>query len=377
MVTALSLFSGAGGLDLAARALGIRVQLATDVDGLALEVLQRALGTRVLVGDIADLLATGTLADSWFEKDNPTLLIGGPPCTPFSHAGFWIDRKRSGKDPASSLLDKFAEAVEFFSPRAFLLENVPGLAFKTHRPRLDSFKRRMTNAGYSLTEQVLSAALFSVPQKRWRLFVVGVRSKTTVCLEDWPIFPSRSAGPALDELVSSSAEPDELIGGEYGELLRSVPPGGNYLHFTERYGRDPPLFKYRGRYWSFLLKIDPKKPAPTLPAQRVTYNGPFHWESRHLRVREIARLQGFPDTYPVAATLPAARRHLGNAVPPTLGMAVLWRVLASLDLSDAHELPNALRPWADASVPYASVLGTLAAVAGLGAPRVMGLSEIT
>jgi len=369
MVTALSLFSGAGGLDLAARALGIRVQLATDVDGVALAVLQRALGTRVLVGDIGDLLATGTLADSWFGKHNPTLLIGGPPCTPFSHAGFWIDHKRNGKDPASSLLGKFAEAVELFSPRAFLLENVPGLAFKTHRPKLDSFKRRMTNAGYSLTEQVLSAASFSVPQKRRRLFVVGVRSKTTVCLDDWPTFPSRSAGPVLDELASSSAEPDELIGGEYGKLLRSVPPGGNYLHFTERYGCDPPLFKYRGRYWSFLLKIDPKQPAPTLPAQRVTYNGPFHWESRHLRVREIARLQGFPDTYPVVATLPVARRHLGNAVPPTLGMAVLWRVLASLDHSDAHELPNALQPWADASAPYAAVLGALAAAAGLGVPR--------
>lgn len=365
MITALSLFSGVGGLDLAASALGIRVQLATDVDVEALQVLWRGLGTTTLAGDIGDLLTDGALAERWCEKDNPTLIFGGPPCTPFSHAGFWIDEKRNGKDPASALLGRFSQAVELFRPQAFLLENVPGLAFKTHRVTLDSFRTRMRQAGYTLTEQVLSAAAFSVPQRRRRLFVVGIMNGVAARLSEWPSFPTRSAGDALNGMTSSPAEPDEAIRGEYSDLLNRVPPGGNYLHFTERYGCDPPVFKNRGRYWSFLLKIDPALPAPTVPAQRVTYNGPFHWESRHLRVREIARLQGFPDGYPMAATRSVARRHLGNAVPPALGMAVLWRLLASLDLSDAVKPPVALEEWTDSSSSYASALRALGARAGL------------
>jgi DNA (cytosine-5)-methyltransferase 1 len=362
-VTAVSLFSGVGGLDLAARALGIAVDLATDVDGTAMELHRRALGSKVLVGDIGALLVTGQLAAGWSSKDSPTLVMGGPPCTPFSHAGFWLDEKRNGMDPASFLLVRFAEAVELFAPKAFLLENVPGLAFKTHREKLGEFRCRMTRAGYTLTEQVLSAATFAIPQRRRRLFVAGVRGDLSVSLDHWPAFPVRTAGAALEDLPFCSPEPDEHVPGHYGKLLHRVPPGGNYLRFTERYGYDPPLFKNRGRYWSFLLKIDPERPAPTLPAQRVTYNGPFHWDSRHLRAPEIARLQGFPDGYPTAANLQETRRHLGNAVPPALGMAVLWRVLASLDLADAKNMPPALRVWSDDEASYGENLRKLAEAA--------------
>ncbi len=365
MVTALSLFSGIGGLDLAARALGIEVALATDIDETAMEVHRRALGSRVLVGDLGQLLASGQVATTWPLRENPTLVIGGPPCTPFSHAGFWLDDKRNGMDPASALLVRFAETVELFGPQAFVLENVPGLAFKTHRDKLDEFRYHMTRVGYSLTERVLSAAAFSIPQQRRRLFVSGVRGTSTVSLEHWPAFPLRTAGMALEDLPSASSEPDEEVLGHYGALLQRVPPGRNYLHFTDRYGCYPPIFKNRGRYWSFLLKIDPERPAPTLAAQRMTYNGPFHWESRHLRVPEIARLQGFPDAYPTAPTLQQARRHLGNAVPPALGMVVLWRVLVSLDLADADDMPMALHAWNDNAATYRESLGRLAWAAGV------------
>lgn len=357
---AVSLFSGIGGLDLAATALGIDVRVSTDIDGEALTVLHRALGMRTVEGDISGLLRSGELTAQWPGAKRPDIVFGGPPCTPFSHAGFWLDEKRNGGDPASSLLDRFADAVECLLPRAFLLENVPGLAFKTHRLTLESFKNRMAGAGYLLSAQVLAASAFGVPQHRRRLFIAGATRNRAVRLDSWPQFPTRSAGEALCGLVAAQ-EPDERVAGEYGELLKEIPPGGNYLHFTDRYGRNPPRFKNRGRYWSFLLKTDPSKPSPTIPAQRVTYNGPFHWESRHLRIREIARIQGFPDSYPLTATLSEARRHLGNAVPPALGMAVLWRVLVALELADDAAIPPELQSWADASAPYESVLDDLTA----------------
>ena len=118
--------------------------------------------------------------------------------------------------------------------------------------------------------------------------------------------------------------------GRWEDLLAEVPPGGNYLHFTERHDYEPAIFRNRGRYWSFLLKLDPDQPAPTLPAQRVTFNGPFHWANRHLRVREMARLQSMPDWMPLDERSVKARRHIGNAVPVALGAAVLWALRRQL-----------------------------------------------
>jgi hypothetical protein len=129
------------------------------------------------------------------------------------------------------------------------------------------------------------------------------------------------------------------------------------------------MFKYRGRYWSFLLKMHPDLPAPTIPAQRVTFNGPFHWSSRHLRIRELARLQGFPDWYTWSADRHHARVHIGNAVPPLLGGIVVWRVLGALGVADQAVLPAALAKVQEASSTFEDVSQAMRG-AGVGAVRV-------
>jgi DNA (cytosine-5)-methyltransferase 1 len=335
--TGLSLFAGVGGLDLGARVAGLDVRLATDADASALDLLKRSTGCEVLVGDIEDV--TGLLADAWPSPSGPDVIIGGPPCTGFSHAGFWLGDKRAGLDPATALLESYLEVVRIFRPRGFVLENVPGLAFKTHARFLERFLHLARSAGYSVTCEVLDASAFGVAQARRRLFIVGAFGRPAVDLTRWHALPRRSAGWALRGSEGLQPEPDEQPGGEHGHLLPLVPPGSNYLHFTDKRGWDPPLFKYRGRYWSFLLKIDPDRPSPTVPAQRVTFNGPFHWSSRHLRVREMARLQGFPDDHPHSSNLGLARRHVGNAVPPPLAAAVVWRLLATLGAADIAPPP--------------------------------------
>lgn len=234
----------------------------------------------------------------------PQLLIGGPPCTPFSHAGFWIDRKRESRDPAAGLLASYLAGLlasylaclREFEPDAFVLENVPGLAFATHRRWLEETIAGASRLGYSISTAVLRASAFGAPQERRRLFVTGIRNRKPVDLTRWPTFPIRSAAWAIGDLAGRpSEEPDEAIGKRYRDLLPLIRPGGNYLELTAERGSFNPQFGYRRRYWSFLLKLDPAKPSPTLPAQRITHNGPFHWENRHLRLRETARLQGFPD----------------------------------------------------------------------------------
>lgn len=363
MPTALSLFSGAGGLDLAARIAGIDVLLATDRDHDALAVLHSNLGTRTLAGDLPALL-DGRLEAAWPAHAPPDLIIGGPPCTPFSHAGFWIDKKRDGEDPAVSLLSTYGEVVRRFRPGAFVLENVPGLNFKTHKRFLTGFIEQAEEFGYAVRSQILNASDFGVPQHRRRLFVVGTRGVDAPDLTDWPAWPTRTAGWALRGLTDRTNPPEtgEAVGGKYRDLLPLIPPGGNYLHFTAERGCERPLFRYRGRYWSFLLKLNPEAPAPTLSSARITYNGPLHWENRHLRRREMARLQGLPDWYRLDHQPDRARQQIGNAVPPAMGAAVLARVLSALAEHPGNAFPEALERsrdrrnsprtlWSDAAPP--------------------------
>jgi DNA (cytosine-5)-methyltransferase 1 len=363
--TTLSIFSGIGGLDLGAASAGCRIELSTDVDAEALTLLSRACGSPVLAGDIDDLLHEG-LRTRW-GSTRPQLLIGGPPCTPFSHAGFWIDRKRESRDPAASLLASYLACLREFEPDAFVLENVPGLAFATHKRWLDQIVTGASRLGYSITTEVLRASAFGVPQVRRRLFVAGIRGRKPVDLSRWPAFPIRSAAWAIGDLAGRPCEePDEVIGERYRDLLPIIQPGGNYLQLTAERGCSEPQFGYRRRYWSFLLKLDPAKPSPTLPAQRITYNGPFHWENRHLRLREMARLQGFPDWYPLSPTLVHARRHLGNAVPPLLAAAVVWRVLQALGLSSDKDLPLPLEVARRPDASSRDVLDAFPRIAGAG-----------
>jgi DNA (cytosine-5)-methyltransferase 1 len=355
----ISLFSGIGGLDLGARAAGLRVAVATDHEEDALKVLRSEIGTRTVAGPIEDLEVDRLLDRADVKRDDVRYLIGGPPCTAFSHAGFWISDKRDGLDPAAGRIDDYLYFLKALKPEAFLLENVPGLAFKTHRHVLDRFVFCARRAGYSISSRVVSAASFGVAQARRRLIVIGVRGGPRFDFDSLPVMPRRSSSWAIDS-APTQPEADERLRGRYAELLKLVPPGGNYLHFTAPKGWDPPEFKYRGRYWSFLLKLDPDAPSPTLPAQRVTYNGPFHWKNRHLRLREIARLQSFPDSFALAEGLPDARRHLGNAVPPLMAAVVLWQLRVHLGDARASDVPGFLAAASDPASTVEDVLATLA-----------------
>lgn len=135
--------------------------------------------------------------------------------------------------------------------------------------------------------------------------------------------------------------------GQFGELAAEVPPGQNYLWHTDRYGgRD--VFKWRSRYWTFLLRIDPSKPSSTLQAQPGPYVGPFHWENllnasgepraRRLRIPEMLRLMTFPDGFAVIGTRADVQRQIGNAVPLELGKAVIRALSVQLGYLEPETL---------------------------------------
>jgi DNA (cytosine-5)-methyltransferase 1 len=138
-----------------------------------------------------------------------------------------------------------------------------------------------------------------------------------------------TTGEALDGLITEP-EPEEIVRGSWGHLLPEIPPGDNYLFFTEERGHPDPIFKWRSRYWSFLLKLDPGKPSPTIQAQPGPNVGPFHWENRRLRVPELRRLFAFPDDFVFVGKRASVQSQVGNSVPPLLAQRVATQVAGVL-----------------------------------------------
>lgn len=341
---AISLFSGVGGLDLGARRAGFDVRAAVEFDRDSAASLRAnhfpdrpdVVLDRSIVG-----IATGEILErAGLRRGEVALVLGGPPCTPFSKSGNWLEYKRSGNDPDASLLDEFSRVVVQVKPAAVLMENVWGLAYKNHNTvALARLIGQLEAAGYRVGWEVLNAADFGVPQLRKRLILYGTLGKDPPRLPSpthsgWTetrhyVDPDRmpyvTSFDAIGDLEGRDdmAEPDEMVNGRYGELLPAIPPGENYLFYTAKRGHPEPLFRWRSRYWTFLLKLDPLRPATTIQSQPGPYVGPFHWNNRRLRQLETKRLQTFPDDYRVVA---AGRRswqnQLGNAVPPLLAEIV-------------------------------------------------------
>lgn len=346
---AISLFSGAGGLDLGVEAAGYRVAAAVEHDrdaALTMEKNFHHLGSPVIRKDILNVPTREILEHAGLrEGQRPDLLIGGPPCTPFSKSGFWLEWKRDGLDPDASLLQAYTRVLAEAKPRAFILENVYALTYnnKASRPAYERLLREIDEAGYICTPKVLNSADHGVPQVRPRLFIVGVPKGCRLPeLPDpshtgmWErrmsgagTTPHVTAGEVLAKL-DCEPEPGEVLGGQYSHLLPEIPPGENYLHYTAERGHPNPLFKWRSRYWSFLLKLDPGRPSPTIQAQPGPNVGPFHWENRRLRVGEIKRLFTFPDEFELVGTRASIQAQLGNAVPPLLARKVAMQVASAV-----------------------------------------------
>lgn len=349
---AISLFSGAGGLDLGIERAGFRTVAAVEWDEDAADSMEKNAPTHfpdlqeVVRGDLYPL-ATGTgeglttrdilRAGGLTAHERPDLLVGGPPCVAFSKSGFWLDWKRDGVDPAASLLQAYTRVLAEAKPRFFILENVYALTFnnKASRPAFTRLLTEIEAAGYRFRWQVLNAADYGVPQARPRLFIVGARKREKLPelpapthhgqwerrITDGGPLPHVTTGEVLEGLITDP-EREEVIRGGWGHLLPEVPPGENYLHFTAERGHPDPIFEWRSRYWSFLLKLDPNRPAPTIQAQPGPNVGPFHWENRRLRVPELRRLFTFPDDYAFVGKRASVQAQIGNSVPPLLAECV-------------------------------------------------------
>lgn len=346
-LTAISLYTGAGGLDYGFEAAGFRTAVAVEMDERCIETLRANRKWPTIQGDINSIRTEEILSKAKLRCRQPDVLIGGPPCQPFSKSGFWAtgSTKRLA-DPRASTLENYLRVLDEAQPRAFLMENVEGLGFKGKDEGLQHIRDRLEEinakrgTSYVMSTAVLNAADFGVPQMRRRLFIVGSRDGTLFRFPAPTHAPSGellieqrqylTAWDALRSIRPSKAEALSLrMKGKWANLLPSVPEGQNYLWHTERGGGEP-LFGWRRRYWSFLLKLAKNSPSWTIQAQPGPATGPFHWENRLLSVREMARLQTFPNDVRIAGTYADAQRQLGNAVPSLLAEALAREISSQL-----------------------------------------------
>ena len=131
--------------------------------------------------------------------------------------------------------------------------------------------------------------------------------------------PWVTCGDVMSDLDTITEEEKlQRPGSKDYELLLQVPPGDNYLYFTEKRGYPDPIFKWKSRYWTFLLKLTPKRPSWTIQASFSNNQGPFHWRNRFLRIEEIKRIQTIDDNYIITGDFKNQWRQIGNAVPSTL-----------------------------------------------------------
>lgn len=367
--TVISLYTGAGGLDLGFEAAGFETVVAVELEPHAVATLRHNRDWPVIDRDIhtvgsPELLATASLGEG--EAD---ALIGGPPCQPFSKAGYWAngDTLRLD-DPRAGTLGAYLRVLRDTLPRTFLLENVPGLAYNGKSEGLDLIGRtidginRERGTDYRIFVAQLNAADHGVPQLRERVFVVGSRdgrdfhfpeaSYQPISADGQEALPGlpthRTAWDALGDLAGDD-DPALATRGKWADLLPSIPEGQNYLWHTER-GGGVPLFGWRRRFWSFLLKLAKDRPSWTIQAQPGPAIGPFHWTSRRLSVRELCRLQTVPDEYEVLGSLQAVQRQLGNAVPSALG-EVLARAIRRQLFDDRIDLRASLASIARGAPP--------------------------
>jgi DNA (cytosine-5)-methyltransferase 1 len=334
-IRTLSLFSGAGGLDIGFHDAGFNITHAVEIDERFAKSLTRNSlpggyieGTRVVCEDIRN-----------FSLPNDAkidFIIGGPPCQTFSAAG----RRASGvlgtQDERGTLFQEYVRLLNELQPEGFLFENVYGIVGAEGGKPWMEIQNAFLEAGYRISWRIVDAADYGVAQHRERLLIVGSKSGNF-------LFPRPTHGPdslssnahvtakqVLESCKTGPIDNNYQLGGRYGHLLEQIPPGLNYSFFTEELGHPEPIFAWRSKFSDFLYKADPERPVRTLKAQGGQYTGPFHWESRPFTVSELKRLQSFPDAYEIEGSKQVAIHQIGNSVPPQLARIMAMSVLEQL-----------------------------------------------
>lgn len=341
---AIDLFCGCGGLSYGFEKAGYNILLGIDNDAKALETFElNHKGSKSICGDITQMTYKNDIKPLIGDK-TIDVIIGGPPCQGMSLSG-----PRKFDDPRNKLYLTYIRLVKEIQPKAFVIENVPGLVGLFGGKIKDSIIQKLTALGYNMQYKILCAADYGVPQNRKRVVFVGLKKGQF----DYPeaIDKRVSCSMALSDLptlevdLGSDMAPYLTVAqNDYQKLMREnskhvnnhiaachservkkiislVPDGGNYKDLPEEYRNSRNFHVAWTRFAS-------DKPAPTIDTGHRHH---FHYKfNRVPTVRECARLQSFPDDFLFLGNKTQQFRQVGNAVPPLLAKCIAEQLTKAL-----------------------------------------------
>lgn len=338
----IDLFCGCGGFSLGFERAGFHVLLGIDVWKDALVTFsQNHKGSKTLHADLS--IISPKDAEPLLGDRPVDVIIGGPPCQGFSVAG-----KRIVEDLRNKLYKAFVAFVEYYKPKAFVLENVPNILSIGSGIIRDSIVEDFNNIGYTVEYKVLTASDYGVPQNRRRAIFVGFKNGHHFSFPEPFDTPKVTTKEALSDLpefgISDGDKYPYEIQSEYQKLMRKestgvfnhqptvhnqktidiiskVPDGGNYKDL-------PSELQSTRKVHIAWTRLNSRKPSFTIDTGHRHH---FHYcYNRIPTARESARIQSFPDDFVFFCSRTSQLKQIGNAVPPLMGEAIAHSLLNQL-----------------------------------------------
>jgi DNA (cytosine-5)-methyltransferase 1 len=333
-ISALSLFSGCGGLSLGFSASGYKIKAFLELDPGLRKIYKSNFSDSYEIGGDITLVNEEDLRKTKEEIGQVDVIIGGPPCQGFSLSG-----KREASDPRNQLFRHYLKVVDIFHPKVALIENVRLLSSMKNSKNtyvIDEIKMAFEEKGYKIKSFEVNAKNYGVPQHRERIFFIAVRKD----IETKIGFPDISYGNSLFSMpfrtfADACSDLDFLESGDHSKTdslhqavkhpshvikwLWDVDEGRSAHENKDESNRPPSGYNttYKRQIWN--------EPASTVQTTFGMISGCRNVHpisTRSLTIREAARIQSFPDQYKFDGSLGTIRTGIGNAVPPALAFKI-------------------------------------------------------
>lgn len=353
-LVAVSLFSGAMGLDLGVESAGFHIKVCIEMDKWAAETIRRNTNIPVIEKDINLVSSEEILTASRLQRGNIDLVVGGPPCQAFSTAG----KQRGLSDLRGSCIIQYLRVISELKPSYFILENVRGLLSAKLNSLPEEYNEyagternsgsvlnllitEFRKLGYSISYALLNAANYGVPEKRERVIMLGH-------LGDRVPIPSPTHSENGGYGTKKWATLRDAINDIQGKDMRYIPlrprvipfmqklkEGQNWTSLTKEDAEKAmgKAYYLSGGKTGFLRRLSFDSPAPTLvtsptmPATQLCHPT----ELRPLSVEEYARIQQFPDSWVFEGKIESIYKQIGNAVPIGLGKAAAEQIIKHIN----------------------------------------------
>lgn len=364
-LNAISLFSGAMGLDLGVEDAGFKIRVCVEMDKWAAETIRRNTDIPVIEKDINVVSSEEILRAAKIKKNNVDLIVGGPPCQAFSTAG----KQRGLSDFRGSCIIQYLRVVSEIKPKYFILENVRGLLnaklnsvpeeyieYEQIKDKAGSvialLKKEFEKIGYSISYALLNAANYGVPEKRERVIMIGhigerVPIPSPTHSEDGS-FNTKKWVTLWDAIYDIQGSDMRYISlrPKVEKYMKLLSEGQNWTNLSPELAKEAmgKAYELSGGKTGFLRRLSFNEPAPTLvtsptmPATQLCHPT----ELRPLSIEEYARIQQFPDTWIFEGKIESIYKQIGNAVPVGLGKAVAEQIVKHMngELSSITEQSN-------------------------------------